>query len=126
MRDHIITSPHEVPHKSQSEKNQHIHNTYIYIFTYTHTYIYINLFATIQVYKTPYAKFHHFLLAKLLQPPPQARLYGPGGRWSRDAADAAPAAASDRRRRADLGAAGRQQPDGLEVARDLEELVIGI
>jgi hypothetical protein len=115
---------------NQKKINIYIIHIYIYLFTYTHTYIYINLFATIQVYKTPYAKFHHFLLAKLLQPPPQARLYGPGGRWSRgaadDAADAAPAAASDRRRRADLGAAGRQQPDGLEVAGDLEELVIGI
>jgi hypothetical protein len=111
---------------NQKKINIYIIHIYLYLFTYTHTYIYIYLFATIQVYKTPYAKFHHFLLAKLLQPPPQARLYGPGGRWSRDAADAAPAAASDRRRRADLGAAGRQQPDGLEVAGDLEELVIGI
>ena len=58
---------------------------------------------------------------------PQARLYGPGGsgRGSRDAAHAASAAALDRRRRADLGAAGRQQPDG-QGAGDLELVELNV
>ena len=88
MRDHIITSPHEVPHKSQSETNNiYIIHTYIYICVYIHIYIYninrydhhiyINLLATIQVYKTPYAKIHHFLLAKLHQRRPRPAFTAP-------------------------------------------------
>ena len=88
MRDHIITSPHEVPHKSQSETNNiYIIHTYIYMRIHTyiyninrydhHIYIYINLLATIQVYKTPYAKIHHFLLAKLHQRRPRPAFTAP-------------------------------------------------
>ena len=66
MRDHIITSPHEVPHKSQSETNNiYIIHTYIYIYMRIHTYIYnINrydhhIYIYIKIYWPPYKYIKH-------------------------------------------------------------------